>query len=243
MDTLYTKVLNWFSGVEGTYVDMDGKYGAQCVDLAKHYAVRVHGVPNIAYGHGKDFAHGVTNQPGWTFISPSSNAIAGDVVSFGPSWGDGYGHVAVVVSDNGDSLTVIQQNPKAPHKATLRKSDVVGYARPPRPAEPTTETKTHTVKEGETYWSISRLYGTTVAILQDANPTVSANNLYGGLKIKIPATANPVTSDSAVYHTVRAGESLWSIATKYSTPLSTIKKLNPNIDANVIYPNQKIRIS
>ncbi|MFT8323711.1 MAG: glycoside hydrolase domain-containing protein [Bacillus sp. (in: firmicutes)] len=59
-----------------------------------------------------------------------------------------------------------------------------------------------------------------------------------------PSENKIISSESAAnYHLVKAGETLTKIAEKYNTTITSIKKLNPDIqDINVIYVNQKIRI-
>ncbi|MCF3942635.1 C40 family peptidase [Oceanobacillus alkalisoli] len=47
---------------------------------------------------------------------------------------------------------------------------------------------------------------------------------------------------SAASHKVQSGDSLWSIAQKYNTNVSTLKKLN-NLTSDIIYPNQVIETS
>ena len=43
------------------------------------------------------------------------------------------------------------------------------------------------------------------------------------------------------HHTVKKGDSLWKIATKYKTKIATIKSLN-NLKSNTIYPGQKLKL-
>lgn len=120
----------WVLEVRGRS-DITGKYGMQCVDLSKHWGNRVQGLRMAgSYGHGKDLARGLASTGLFTFYPASAQAQSGDVVSWGASWGRGYGHTAVVIADNGSSLRVMQQNPLRPHLATLSKRDLVGYARP-----------------------------------------------------------------------------------------------------------------
>lgn len=103
----------WAKQQVGKYLDYDGAYGAQCVDLTKYY---------YAYlGNGKYGTGNATNYqsntlpPGWTRVK--SNPQPGDVIV----WGGGtkgsagwtvheYGHIGIVVAVNGNKLTTVEQN-------------------------------------------------------------------------------------------------------------------------------------
>lgn len=57
-------------------------------------------------------------------------------------------------------------------------------------------------------------------------------------------TAGNSSANSGTWHTVRRGESLWSIAVQYGLSLSTIISLNPQIkNPNLIYVGQKVRVA
>ena len=221
----YTPELNkWFASVEGKYIDTGEKSHPECVDLTRHYGMHVHRAPEIAYGHGKDVAREMSGLRGWRFVGPTSKAEPGDIASW--DWDD-YGHTAVVVRDLGDRLEVIQQNPRAAHKATVNKNGLVGYARPPRkPASTTTKASanTHTVKSGETLYGISRKYGTTVEALRSANPGIKPEELLVGHVLKIPTAKRT--------HVVKAGDTLWGIARANGTTVSALKALNPKVNAD-----------
>lgn len=45
-----------------------------------------------------------------------------------------------------------------------------------------------------------------------------------------------------VYYTVKSGDTLSSIARKYNTTVTRLKQLNPNINPDLIYPGQRIRV-
>lgn len=223
----YTPELNkWFASVEGKYIDTGEKSHPECVDLTRHYGMHVHRAPEIAYGHGKDVAREMSGLRGWRFVGPTSKAEPGDIASW--DWDD-YGHTAVVVRDLGDRLEVIQQNPRAAHKATVTKSGLLGYARPPRKPAPkdtpaTTSPNTHTVKSGETLYGISRKYGLTVEALRSANPGINPEELLVGHVLKIPTAKRA--------HVVKAGDTLWGIARANGTTVSALKALNPKVNAD-----------
>ena len=48
-------------------------------------------------------------------------------------------------------------------------------------------------------------------------------------------------AEASTQHTVKSGESLWSIASKYNTSVDSIKKSN-NLSNNMIFPGQVISI-
>ena len=124
---LWDQLWAWITRQTG--VRVYGKYGAQCVDLSKAWAMQ-HGLQPGAYGHGKDFARGISSTGLFTFYGPTTTAQSGDIVSWGESFTPTYGHTAVVVADYGDTLRVFQQNPGAPAVGTVTKRGLVGFARP-----------------------------------------------------------------------------------------------------------------
>ena len=48
--------------------------------------------------------------------------------------------------------------------------------------------------------------------------------------------------DTSVYYTVKSGDTLSEIASKYGTTYQAIAKLNGIPDPNKIYPGQKLKI-
>ncbi|MFD1956238.1 3D domain-containing protein [Paenibacillus thailandensis] len=87
---------------------------------------------------------------------------------------------------------------------------------------------TYTTKDGDTFWKLAKQYGVTVNKLQEANPGVNPFNLYKGLKITIPSTAQAtvkaapasaksVTADGKSY---RVSKTLNIKATAYSSAAS-----------------------
>ena len=222
------EVLRWFSSVEGKYIDTGAKSHPECVDLTRHYGMHVHRAPEDAYGHGKDVAREMSKLRGWSFVGPASKAEPGDIASW--DWDD-YGHTAVVVRDLGDRLEVIQQNPKAAHKAIVTKRGLLGYARPPRKTTPKSS-DSHTVSKGDTFWSVAKANGMSVNQLRALNPGIDPDNLPVGSTLVL----------SKKTHTVVKGETLSSIARKYGTTLDALKKANPRIDPNVIVVGQSIKL-
>lgn len=82
----------------GTKVDFDGKFGPQCVDLARKYYSEVLDVPQFPPVEG---AKDIIKNPGNLKVI-KEDALAdyssGDVLIWGASRTNQYGHVAILVS-------------------------------------------------------------------------------------------------------------------------------------------------
>jgi hypothetical protein len=118
----------WVSNVQGRAIDMDGAFGAQCVDLANHYHIYCVGGPSMVMANGNQW---FDNAPGnlYSKVGPGA-AMAGDIACWNAFYGGGYGHVAIVLEDLGNSLKVMTQNPGGAHVDTLSKQGIQGYLRP-----------------------------------------------------------------------------------------------------------------
>lgn len=112
----------------GVAIDADGAFGAQCVDLTKRYASELFGV-NISGNGNQWFANGAASGA-FTQISKDATPLKGDIACWNAFYGGGYGHVAIVIADNGGSIRVLTQNPGATHETTLSKQGLQGYLRP-----------------------------------------------------------------------------------------------------------------
>lgn len=127
----------------GRYIDYDGRYGAQCVDLMRAYSKEVHNMsPYIAIptlGNAKDiytryFAGGYKKIPN----TPTGVPKQGDIIFFKTSYWFPYlygfaGHVAIVESANVNSMTVFEQNYPTGHACKLSKhsyKDCLGWLTP-----------------------------------------------------------------------------------------------------------------
>ncbi|WP_427017877.1 CHAP domain-containing protein [Pseudarthrobacter sp. P1] len=126
---LAAAVDRYVNTVNGQTVDIDGANGGQCVDLVAHYTLQAIGGGNV-FGNGKDWYTSPTALASYTQISASAPAQKGDVACWGPAWGGGYGHVAIVLEDLGGSLKTLSQNPGPAHIMTLGKDGLQGYLRP-----------------------------------------------------------------------------------------------------------------
>ncbi|HEX2992345.1 MAG TPA: LysM peptidoglycan-binding domain-containing protein, partial [Anaerolineales bacterium] len=105
------------------------------------------------------------------------------------------------------------------------------------------------VARGETLRSLASRFGTTVDALLAANPEISnANLIYEGQRIKVyvsapPPTQPPPPPPGGQTYYVQKGDTLRKIASKFSTTVNEILRVNPQIsNPNVIYVGQAISI-
>lgn len=59
---------------------------------------------------------------------------------------------------------------------------------------------------------------------------------------KTAAKKSPTATTSAKYHTVKSGETLFSIANKYNVSIDELKRMN-KMSASTIHPGDKLRVS
>jgi membrane-bound lytic murein transglycosylase D len=95
---------------------------------------------------------------------------------------------------------------------------------------------THVVRDGETLYSISKLYGSRITDIRTWNKLpYNSDVLKKGTEIKLEFTgiASKSTGESSketdvatLIHTVKKGETLTKIAAKYSTSIDVLVKLN-----------------
>lgn len=91
----------------------------------------------------------------------------------------------------------------------------------------------HTVSKGQTLYSISRMYNTTVKDIIDLNPEC-VNKLSIGQKIKIRQTVSTESktsndSNTPLYHTIQPGETLYRLSKKYGVTPQDICAANPGL--------------
>lgn len=105
--------------------------------------------------------------------------------------------------------------------------------------------KTYTVKRGDTLTQLSRKLGNSVSQLKSLNKIKNVNLIYVGEKlkyqVKVTTAQKTVSSSNKVYYTVKSGDCLSLIASKYNTSVSKIKALN-GLKSTVIYPKERLRV-
>jgi len=122
---------------------------------------------------------------------------------------------------------------------------------PPPTAQPTTAqgNVVHTVKSGETLFSIGRLYNVNPYSIAAANNIPYPYIIYPGQQLTVPTgttppgpTPPPPSGQCRYRHTVRPGENLYRISLAYGVPMATIATANGIVNYNLIYAGQTLCI-
>ena len=102
----------------------------------------------------------------------------------------------------------------------------------------------HEVEKGETLEGISRKYHVPVSEILKYNPGVKNGIIRDGQILKIPRIKGREKSNEASYviHTVRKGETLYSLSKKYNVPIGRIVKLNSGLNPDRLREGQKLKI-
>jgi LysM repeat protein len=99
---------------------------------------------------------------------------------------------------------------------------------------------------GDTLGTIATKFGVTVARIQAANGLGTSTVIKVGQVLKIPtsATSSPVVTNSPVVktYTVKAGDSLWGIASKLGVSVTALASLNGITNANLIKVGQVLKV-
>ncbi len=101
----------------------------------------------------------------------------------------------------------------------------------------------YTVKKGDSLYKIALQFKISVDRIKQIN-LLSSNTLYIGQELKVPqSSGNTSTSDNdnIVIYTVKAGDSLYTIAWIYNTTVESIKKLN-GLNSNALNVGQQLKV-
>jgi len=108
--------ITWLNSQSGAYYDLDGNYGAQCSDFGTAYMNwLVSGDTRLNHPYttknGKDYgAYARSDSANWDVFNGGSGAQPGDLFTQAATNNNPYGHVGAIISVNGSTLTVIDQN-------------------------------------------------------------------------------------------------------------------------------------
>lgn len=111
--------------------------------------------------------------------------------------------------------------------------------------------QTYTVRYGDTLYSIAMRYGVTIAELAEANNITYTWRIDIGQVLVIPGledptggadVANPLVASAPIQHTIRAGETLNSIANRYGVSMDLLMRANNITNPNWILYGQVLNI-
>lgn len=247
----------------GTSVDFDKKYGAQCVDLFNFYNSEVVGAPFIGTpvtGGARDLyeVESPTRNQYYKRLGNDSQLQAGDVVVYGDPNGRYkvgnktifLGHVRMYIGDG----KFIEQNARIAGE-TIVDSDKVsgqlGILRPLKfigensPQDVPTEQKNknkHTIVDGDTFWGLEEANGWPHGTLQSLNPDMDAHALPIGAEIVIPTSNVESQKSEERYYTVKPNDTYWGLEDAWQLPHGTIQQLNPQYPARQLPVGARIRI-
>lgn len=99
------------------------------------------------------------------------------------------------------------------------------------------------VRRGDTLSSIASHYGTSVRALASVNHIANPNRIYVGERLRLSGGYVPPKVPTTAYYTVRSGDTLGRIASRYGESLRAVESLNRSIrNPNRIYVGQRIRV-
>ncbi len=110
---------------------------------------------------------------------------------------------------------------------------------------------THTVKKGETLYSVSKKYAVSMSEIANANHITTSQGLKIGQRISIPAKGAVVQKQitlsagkqiPARVHTITKGETLYSLCKKYGVTIHELKTWN-SLSSTGVHPGQKLIVS
>lgn len=165
----------------------------------------------------------------------------------------------------GQVLKIQASNTVTPSTPTVSQNTTQTSSTPSSNQTTTTTTGSYTVKAGDSLWKIANQHGLSLSQLKSINH-LSSDLIYPGQKLVVKSgatstsittssqstvtnqvtnqTTTPVSRPSAntqASYTVKAGDSLWAIATKHGLSVSQLKSLN-QLSSDMIYPGQKLTV-
>lgn len=91
------------------------------------------------------------------------------------------------------------------------------------------------VRQGDSLWYYSQLYGINIQLIIDSNRDVQPSQLAAGQRIRIPGFVGQ-------NYQIRRGDSFWSIAQNRNLSLDALLLANPNVNPNRLVIGQTIQV-
>ncbi|MCJ2165974.1 MULTISPECIES: lytic transglycosylase domain-containing protein [unclassified Pseudodesulfovibrio] len=146
----------------------------------------------------------------------------------------------VMVPGNGAGKTVTASAPASSSSSSKAETRAIAAKR-----------GNYVVHSGDTLWSISQVFGTTVSTLKKANG-LRSNSLKVGQKLYIPNSTNEATKQAVkdaekvktqlVQYKVRRGDNLTTISEKFGVTVSDLRRWNSLNSRGTIYAGQKLKV-
>ena len=100
----------------------------------------------------------------------------------------------------------------------------------------------HTIRSGETLYSLSKSYGLTPSDITAANPGLDAGTFYVGKTIRIPSSSGAAASVSTgEVYTIKKNETLYGLSRRFNTDSESLIQLNPELK-NGLRPGMVIKV-
>lgn len=99
---------------------------------------------------------------------------------------------------------------------------------------------TYTVESGDCLSTIGSRFGVSWSTIASTNGIYSPYTIYPGQTLTIPGGS---AASSARYYTVRSGDTLSEIASRYGTTYTRLAQINGIGNPNLIYPGQSLRVA
>lgn len=100
----------------------------------------------------------------------------------------------------------------------------------------------HTVERGETVYSIARRYNVTTDAIYAMNPDSQYGVKAGDVLVIDPGSSLSHTEGGYLYHTVKSGETLYSVAHRYNTGVDDLMRINPGLSESNFKAGMTVRI-
>jgi spore coat assembly protein SafA len=104
----------------------------------------------------------------------------------------------------------------------------------------------YTVRQGDTVFSIASRFGITADCLLRFNPQITDTLIIPGQVLCIPPASacvpTPTCPPGGILYTVRQGDTLSGIASRFGIPLDCLRRFNPQITGDLIFPGQVLCI-
>ncbi|MBN2431670.1 MAG: LysM peptidoglycan-binding domain-containing protein [Acidobacteria bacterium] len=145
---------------------------------------------------------------------------------------------------SGIPVSVIQQR-NALESSLLRVGMKLDLADRPAPASQGTTGRSatagsYTVLRGDTLWGISRKLGASLDQLLASNGLSRQSRIYAGQRLTVPGGMTTAAAAPRV-HVVRRGDTLYGIARRYNTDISSLKSAN-RLTGSTLHPGERLII-